>query len=114
MPRTQNVALLCGSTLSENNMDSTAPNFIPAPFSIGQQHTNASNYNIRQPLNFKRNGNFQKVTPISVEVDEDNMAPYYDIRLQNSFSVSVTKELLTHQDEKRIYYIPITAEKIQE
>ena len=56
----------------------------------------------------------QKVTLISVEVGEDSMVPYYDVRLQNDLTASFTKEYITNVDEKRLFYIPITAEQLQE
>ena len=53
------------------------------------------------------------MTLILIDIDIDTMVPYDCFSLKNSIAVSATKELLSHQDETRVSYNPITAKQLQ-
>jgi len=71
-------------------------------------------YTIGQQLSLIRDGHCETVILESVDLDMDDMVPYFTVKLSNGITTSITKEFLHHINDQDVSFIPITAAEIQE
>ena len=71
-------------------------------------------YAIGQSLSLVRDGHCEHVVLESVDLDMDQMIPYFTVKLSNGLTAKVTKDFLRHVDDKDVSFIPVTSAEIQD
>ena len=71
-------------------------------------------YTTGQQLSLIRDGHCETIILESVDLDMDDMVPYFTVKLSNGITTSVTKEFLRHINDQDVSFIPGTASDIQE
>ena len=115
VPIPKDAVFLCGAALStDKDEDNDISKFLLSYSSKEQTFTSKPRYIIGQKLKLTKDGHDKNVTLDSVDVAMSNMVPSYIVRLKNGITTSVTKEYLSHIDDKMLSYIPITCDQIKE
>ena len=93
-------------------MDPTIPT--TAPVSPSLSDSVKVQYAIGQSLSLNRDGHCEKVVLVSVDLDLDQIIPYFTVKLSNCMTTKVTKDCLRHVNDKDVSFILVTAANIQE
>ena len=103
---------LSGGPVGDDTTDS-ASSTTASPLSSIEQSVK-DQYTIGQTLSLVRDGHSETVTLESVDLDMDQMIPYFTVKLPNGLTTSVCKEFLRHADDKNMSHIPVTVDEIRE
>ena len=71
-------------------------------------------FNIGDTLNFTKDGSYETVELLEIDINFETMVPYLKIRLQNGLETKVTKEYLSPKDTEILFQLPITTPQIRE
>ena len=112
IPRLGASVFLLGGPVCESEMDPTISTSAPPVSNVEQSVKDQ--YAIGQKLSLVRYGLCETVTLEPVNLDMDNMIPYFTVKFPNGLTTSVSKEFLRRVDDKNVSYIPITADDIRE